>query len=266
MVLKPAAIWPTARPGLDWKEKEKKGNQSGRPWQFCQHERPDLHLNGEGSSRDFSSPGSSRCSAPSSSSSSALPISCRPERKTNPWSAERSHAEISLQRKNKDASSKWSWSSAAVTAVNASANKCLSGAEDQTALLKSSLFGPRRSASERRNSWAREARRDSSSSSSEEEEEEEEEEGEAEEEPDANAKGKGNRKPNGHEPEGEETELTPHVPRSFLTGINLSQPYHFSDGLAYPLLPLPARKSKSGSKSNQPQPPQHPSSRDDDIT
>ncbi|KAL8937313.1 MAG: hypothetical protein Q9216_004485, partial [Gyalolechia sp. 2 TL-2023] len=40
-------------------------------------------------------------------------------------------------------------------------------------------------------------------------------------------------------------ELTTHVPRELVTGINLGKQYHFTDGLAYPLLPLPPRRVKN---------------------
>ncbi|KAL8763272.1 MAG: hypothetical protein Q9184_000912 [Pyrenodesmia sp. 2 TL-2023] len=215
--------------------------------QFCQHERSDPNLNGEGSSRDFFSPGSSS-SAPFPSCS--LSLSFLPK-KANPWSAERSHAEISLQRRNKGAS-KWSWPSA-ITNANKSPS-----AEDQTALLQSSLLGSNKDASERRNSWALEQSFFSSSS-------------DEEETPSTSNKKKGKGKAKTIHPEEEEeeeiepeeTELTPHLPRSFLTGINLSQPYHFSDGLAYPLLPLAPRKPKH----NPPPPPlQHPNSHNENTT
>ncbi|KAL8921534.1 MAG: hypothetical protein Q9208_005688 [Pyrenodesmia sp. 3 TL-2023] len=214
--------------------------------QFYQHERLNRNLNGEGSSRGFSSPGSSS-STPFPSS--PLPISFLPG-KANPWSAERSHVEISLQRKNRD-TSKWSWPSATFNA-----NKSPS-VEDQSALLQSSLLGPHNPASERRNSWAQEQSSFSSSSS------DEERKPSTKNRKKGKAKAKNQRPKGKEEEEPEEIELTPHLPRCFLTGINLSQPYHFSDGLAYPLLPLPPRKPKPYSEPPLPQPL---NSRDENTT
>ncbi|KAI4089795.1 MAG: hypothetical protein LQ344_005160 [Seirophora lacunosa] len=48
-------------------------------------------------------------------------------------------------------------------------------------------------------------------------------------------------------------ELQPLAPRELFTGIDLSKPYRFSDGLAYPLLPLRPRKTSNASGQQQQQ-------------
>ncbi|KAL8711256.1 MAG: hypothetical protein Q9225_007159, partial [Loekoesia sp. 1 TL-2023] len=137
---------------------------------------------GEGSSQgSYYSVGYNPSTTPPASS---FPISFLPD-KVGSWWAERSHAETELQRQD-SRSKRWGWES-----ENDEPTK-----EDRIALLREELLG-KACDTERRNSWAQDA----------------EEEIEREEET-----GKGKEK---EQDKAEEVELTTHVPRELLTGINL---------------------------------------------
>ncbi|KAI4139165.1 MAG: hypothetical protein L6R39_006440, partial [Caloplaca ligustica] len=163
-----------------------------------------LNSNGEGSSRCPPSPPTAGSSTPFHAS--PLPVAFLRE-KARPWWAERSRAEIELQQKN--TSSRW-------RSENDEPRK-----EDRMALLREELLGV---PSKRSDSWTQEVEVEV-----------------GEETVPTPGKGKGKAEAEGTM---ESIELTPQLPREFVTGIDLGKAYRFSDGLAYPLLPLPSRKTE----------------------
>ncbi|KAL9601941.1 MAG: hypothetical protein Q9219_002165 [cf. Caloplaca sp. 3 TL-2023] len=158
------------------------------------------------SSGSFYFPGSYTSTA----HAATLPITFLPE-KIGSWWTEGSQAPSERQRKGSK-SKVWSWESP---------EQKNDDDEDPTNETQTALL--REEGSSAKNSWAQDRDREEA----------------IDDEPEATAgrnKGKGK--------EEEEIELTKPVPREYLTGIDLGKEYHFSDGLAYPLLPT-RRSAKS---------------------
>ncbi|KAI4166633.1 MAG: hypothetical protein LQ343_007888 [Gyalolechia ehrenbergii] len=155
--------------------------------------------------------GSSRGSYHSLGSNKSFPIPnpslpiARLPEKVGSWWTERSHAETKLQQPDSNLD-RWGW---------VSENKGQNREEQE---LRGQTNGE-----ERRNSWAQD------------EVEELERVG-------GKDKGKGRQK-DGDLDAG--IELKTYVPRELFTGVNLDKQYHFTDGLAYPLLPISPRRPKN---------------------
>ncbi|KAI4183720.1 MAG: hypothetical protein L6R41_005235 [Letrouitia leprolyta] len=165
-------------------------------------------------------------------STSSLSIARLHEKVGSWWTTDRSHTDPERPQQPSSNLDRWGWGSETATP-----------SREEEELLRHP------NGEERRNSWAQQ-----------DEEVEEEEEG----------KGKGKQK-DGEDDPNAGIELTTHVPRELLTGINLGKQYHFTDGLAYPLLPISPRRpadksnddpSSSANSNNKPfslpLPPQRP--------
>ncbi|KAL8710714.1 MAG: hypothetical protein Q9220_004732 [cf. Caloplaca sp. 1 TL-2023] len=190
-----------------------KPNRTSSPERMGQD--PAYHGNGEGSSRH---PAFAHDSNPHPSEPEALaaPLSF-PSAKTSQWWTERSQAEMELQKRS----------------ARANEQEASTAEENRSALLREELMGPPPKTPSNHNSWAQ-----------------------AEDEHATNPKGKETtaaidrqQPPPPYQPSSfSSSSSIPDLP----TGIDLNTDYHFTDGLAYPLLPLPP------SSRRKPQPPHEP--------